>query len=269
VQKSKLQGDQIHKLKAELKAARESCHTAQQQQALSDKRAAEATAQLQVRGEYILLLQSQLDDADRLNAQLREQLTAGGRTSPAPPASSNGADSPAAAAGDGGAAEQPGMISCSQHDAVVQQLQQQLQMQADQIQQLRQELSNTALASPTAAVHAERAADTGSGSASTDDLASDLDTARAAPVALSLEAAVAEASALPATATTTEALHELQAQDVQRMRLQKKCDDLEMQVKQLESNGIQREALLGGLLAQVGPLPGMRMCWPTYMSCVA
>jgi hypothetical protein len=251
VQKSKLQSEQIHKLTAELKAAKESCRTAQQQQALSDKRAAEAAAQLQVRGELILLLQSQLDDADKINAELRGQLTAGGRTSPTPPASSNGADIAAAAAcgADEGAAEHLDMISCSQHDAVVRQLQQHLQMQSDQIQQLRQELSSTALASPTATAHAEPAADAGSGSASTDDLASDLDTARAEAVALPLDASVA---ALPATAATTDVLSELQAQDMQRALLQKQYDELTVFVKQLESQASQREALLGGLLAQVG-----------------
>lgn len=270
MQKSKLQSDQIHNLKAELKAAQNSYHTAQRQKADADKQIAEKVAQLQTRGELILMLQSQLSDADRLNAELREQLTAGRPSTPARPASSNGTDSAAAAAAGAGdeAAEQPGMITCSEHDAVVQQLQQQLQMQADQIQQLRQELSNTALASPTAAAHAEPTTDAGSGSASTDDLASDLDTARAAPAALSLEAAVATASVLPATAKTTDALPELQAQDAQRVQLQKQYDELTVFVKQLESQASQREALLGGLLAQVGPLSSTHMRWPTCMPCV-
>jgi hypothetical protein len=246
VQKSKLQGEQISQLKAELKAAQDGCRTHQRLQADADRRAGEYLAQLQTRGEYILLLQSQLNDLERVNTDLRDQLASG--------AAAAGAGSPvatAAASSNGDhameqAQQQFDVVPCSQHEAVVQQLQQQLQMQTEQIQQLRQELANTALASPTtpgADVHATGGS---AGSASTDDLAVHIDTTRAT-------SASGDATS-PAAAAALAALSGLQTHEVRQQQLQKQYDDLTAFVKQLEAQASQREALMGGLLAQVGCL---------------
>lgn len=219
VQKSKLQGEQIQQLKAELRAAQDGC--------LSEKRrAGEYLAQLQTRGEYILLLQSQLNDLQQDNTALRQQLAA-------PGASSNGDH------GDG----EVSVVPRSEHEAVVQQL-------TEQIQQLRLELANsTAALAPPTTPRAEAAAagagsGSGSGSVSTDDLATHIDTARAT-------ASAADASSPAAAAAAALSAH---AQEVasQQQVLQQQFDDLTVFVKQLEGQAAQREALMGGLLAQVG-----------------
>lgn len=251
VQKSKLQAEQIQQLKTELKAAQDGCRTHQRRQAEADKRAGEYLAQLQTRGEYILLLQSQLNDLQQVNVELREQLASGAGgtaalTKPADASSSNGNH----------AGSQQDVIARSEHDAVVQQLQQQLQMQTDQIQQLRQELANATLASPTTPTAVAAAgADSGSGSASTDDLAVHIDTVRADTVS-----ALAD-GASPAAAAAAAALSGLKAQEVKQQQLQKQYDDVTAFVKQLEAQAGQREALMGGLLAQVGFVAGGTTSW--------
>jgi hypothetical protein len=248
VQKSKLQGEQIGLLKAELKAAQDGCRTHQRLQADADRRAGEYLAQLQTRGEYILLLQSQLNDLERVNTELRDQLASG--------AAAAGAGSLAAAAATAVAASSNGdhapqqaqqqvdFIACSQHEAVVQQLQLQLQMQTEQIQQLRQELAHTALASPTTPSADVHATGGSAGSTSTDDLAVHIDTTRETP---------ASGDATPiAAAAALAALPGLKTHEVRQQQLQKQYDDLTAIVKQLEAQASQREALMGGLLAQVG-----------------
>lgn len=247
VQKSKLQGEQISQLKAELKAAQDGCRTHQRLQADADRRAGEYLAQLQTRGEYILLLQSQLNDMERVNTELREQLTAG---AVAPGAGSPGAAALTAAPSSNGhtashqqAQQQVDVIPCSQHEAVVQQLQQQLQVQTEQIQQLQQELANTALPSPTTPSANAHAAGGSAGSASTHDLAVHIDTTRAA-------SSSGDATS-PAAAAALAALSGLKTHEVRQQQLQKQYDDLTSFVKQLEAQASQREALMGGLLAQV------------------
>lgn len=231
VQKSKLQGEQIQQLKAELRAAQDGC--------LSEKRrAGEYLAQLQTRGEYILLLQSQLNDLQQDNTALRQQLAA-------PGASSNGDH---AAGNHLRVQPEVSVVPRSEHEAVVQQL-------TEQIQQLRLELaanSTAALAPPTTpraeAAAAGTGSGSGSGSVSTDDLATHIDTARAASAASdasSPAAAAAAAAALSAHAQEVASQQHLQV-------LQQQYEDLTVFVKQLEAQAAQREALMGGLLAQVG-----------------
>lgn len=225
VQKSKLQGEQIQQLKAELRAAQDGC--------LSEKRrAGEYLAQLQTRGEYILLLQSQLNDLQQDKTALRQQLAA-------PGASSNGDH---AACEHLRAQPEVSVVPRSEHEAVVQQL-------TEQIQQLRLELaaSSTAAPAPPTTPRAEAAAagagsGSGSGSVSTDDLATHIDTARAT-------SAAADASSPAAAAALSPHAQEVASQ---QQVLQQQYADLTAFVKQLEGQAAQREALMGGLLAQVG-----------------
>lgn len=277
VQKSKLQGEQIQRLRSELKAAQDGCRSQRRLQAEADKRAGEYLAQLQTRGEYILLLQAQLNDLEQVNTQLREQLASGGAAAAAATASTSSPEAAQAArhgrrsrgsGSDGGGSgsraaassngdhhahepQQDAMIPSAQHEAVVQQLQAQLAMQTEQLQQLRQELANATLAPPAAATAAApspaeaaaAAVGSGSGCSSTDDLAGELDTAR--------EAATAAAAGLQGSPAAAAGPPDPAALEQKHQQLQKQFDELTAFVKQLEAQAAQREALMGGLLAQV------------------
>lgn len=271
MQKSKLQGEQIQQLRSELKAAQDGCCTHQRLQAEADRRAGEYLAQLQTRGEYILLLQSQLNDLEHVNTQLREQLASGAAAAAGPGSTANAAPSHAGSGTPGGGSRAPAAtssngnhapelqdtVSSAQHEAVVQQLQQQLQLQTEQLQQLRRELANATLATPAAAAAAPSSDGTpaatvtaSNGSNSTDDLAEELDTARAGAAAAVREPVSSAAEAAAA------ALAGLQEDEAKHQQLQQQFDDLSAFVKQLEAQASQREALMGGLLAQVGTMTG-------------
>lgn len=254
--------DQLHQLRGQLREAQDGCRQHQQQQAAADKRAGEYLRQLQTRGELILLLQAQLSDLQDVNTQLREQLAAGG----APPAGAAAAEGDGsqqhkeagtprdtrsggsltgaatgtvtaadAASSNGNTAEPQSAAACCQHEAVIQQLQQQLQMQTDQIQRLRQERAEAALAPPAVAPVVVEV------SARTDDLAVDVDTSTPH-----------DSQEVSTSAAAIQAMSCLKQQEAKHQQLLKQYDDLTAFVKQLEAQGNQREALMGGLLAQVG-----------------
>jgi len=249
--------EQLHQLRAQLQAAQDGCRKHQQQQAAADKRAGEYLGQLQTRGELILMLQAQLSDLQQVNAQLRDQLAAnsaadvdrGGleqQLSPKP--SSRGTrsrdpDTETAAGPADASVSSNGACSagkdtgpCSQHEAVIQQLQQQLQMQAEQIEQLRQERAEAALAPPVVSP-------TANASSGTDDLAVDIDTAR--------EVLIDDGEKSPASEAAAAALSGLKQYGAKHEQLLQQYEELQAFVKQLEAQGNQREALMGGLLAQV------------------
>lgn len=257
-QDSKRLKEQVQQLKAELKAAHEGCRQQQQAQLAADRRAGEFLDALQKRGEHILWLNSELDRMQQTCTQLRVQVAAGGGggdaagvadAAPAGGSSAGTSTPPGAASSNGNGASsshQPSdVIPRAQHEAAVHDLQQQVQMQAEQIEKLLQARSSPV---PPPVVPPPLAAPVSppvEGSGSTDDLAAHIDQPASPGVALlSSPAAAADLSASAAVSA-------LKVQQGRNAALQKQYDELTAFVKQLEAQASQREALMGGLLAQV------------------
>eukprot|EP00775_Hariotina_reticulata_P005805 gene5805-6045_t len=234
---------QVQLLQRQLAAADESCKEHQRQQSASAQRAGEAQQQLQKRGELILQLQAQLSAVEGLNFDLRSQMLQQSATN--------------TGTGSSGSARRSSSSSSSvtadpqlspDH---VRKLQQQIAAQAAEIEALQKERAG-----------AQGLADSGTGSSTGSNglprqAAASMETGQHSPPAVEAEVGFSTAESTAAGSLNPGSNEEALAEDVvaaastAHMALLKQHEELEVYVQQLEGQAMQREALLGGLLAQV------------------
>jgi myosin heavy subunit len=226
-----LHGQTFAELQRQLAAAEDACRQHQLQKAAAAKEAGVAKQQLQKRGEQILQLQAELAEQERLNAVMRGQLEAAG------------GDATAAAAAEQ-ASSTAGVTASMSATVEVQELQQQLL-------QLQEELAvaRSAAVSPVKQPRPDldqqvqqHAAAAGISSSAAGAVDADPDAA-AEPSAAAASASAAASAAVTAAAAAGAA------------ELAQQHQELTAYVRQLEAQAVEREALLGGLLGQVGA------CW--------